>query len=456
MNNIKANFKLKEPESLEPTLIYLKSYLKRKRLVYSTGIKIRPKHWDDRVQRPVTYRLGKIKDELKYSSSEILKLEKREIDTLIREETRLNPSFETQMKYIINSLKKIEDEFEKAIQHLINHNLPINNRTVKAQLIRNINPDQPDSSEEKDFWQRLDEFIEIKGPVFSPLTIKKYNTLKKRLIEFEKSTKYKITFESIDLVFYANYKAYLLDLKNPKRESKRGLLNDTISKEFSAIKSFMQWSLEREYHSNTTFQSKQFSAKRKGKQDQVSLTRTEFESVYELDLSPNLTLEKVRDLFCFAVFTGQRWSDMIQFDKKQLQGNIWVFYSQKTKDYMKIPLMGYSSRALTILEKYNYILPKISQQRFNDYIKEVGDKAGINTKISIKRESGSRTITKSGPKYTFITSHVARRTCVTLMLELDYPIAIIRKITGHKDIETLMRYENVSDKAVLEAFQNLS
>ncbi len=302
----------------------------------------------------------------------------------------------------------------------------------------------------------LDEFIESKGPEISPLTIKYYNTQKKRLKEFEGRIKYKISFESIDLVFYDKYKAYLLDLRNPRRESKRGLLNDTIAKEFSAVKSFMQWSLERQYHSNTTFQSKQFSAKRKGKQDQVTLTKAEFESVYELDLSQNLKLEKVRDLFCFAVFTGQRWSDIIAYDKKQLQGNTWVFYSQKTKDFMKIPLIGYSARALTILEKYNYILPKISQQRFNDYIKEVGGKAGIKTKITIKRESGSRTITKSGPKYRFISSHVARKTCVTLMLERGYPIAIIRKITGHKDIETLMRYENVSDKAVIEALMSLS
>jgi integrase len=98
----------------------------------------------------------------------------------------------------------------------------------------------------------------------------------------------------------------------------------------------------------------------------------------------------------------------------------------------------------------------MSQQKFNEYLKEVGKEAGINSNEIIMRESGSKSVTISKPRYQFISSHTARRTIVTLMMDKGVPINHIQKITGHKDIQTLMRYEHTSEKAVIEAFRNLS
>jgi len=176
--------------------------------------------------------------------------------------------------------------------------------------------------------------------------------------------------------------------------------------------------------------------------------------IKNLDLSKNPRLERVRDLFCFCVFTGQRWSDVISFSKDDLQDNTWEFESKKTKELMKIPLKGFIAQSLDILEKYNYVLPRISQQNFNIVIKEVGKKAEIKSRVKIRRYSGNKLIEISKPKYKFMTSHMGRRTFVTILLQKGVPATTIMKLTGHKDLKTLMKYENTSQDALVEALGN--
>ena len=88
---------------------------------------------------------------------------------------------------------------------------------------------------------------------------------------------------------------------------------------------------------------------------------------------------------------------------------------------MKVPLKGFTQTALDILIKYNFELPIISSQRFNDYIKEVGKKAEFNELITIYRYSGNLRIEITKPKYEHMASHMARRSCVTILLERGVP-----------------------------------
>jgi integrase len=425
-------------------------------MTYSTGIKILPQLWDPGIQSPITVSSAEIKNRMKHDDDPDIAEKRKILEEIIKEEMRNNPTLLSHLSTFVRSLKKVRTAFEDSIHHLSLLNKPLNHITVKAEMNKRLKPDKQKTNLIKGFWERFNEFLETAKLQLKPLTIKKYNTLYTRLKAYEKSRKIKITFDSINMGFYNDYKAYLLNIKNPRRDNKRGLLDDTISKEFSTLKSFLQWSLEMGYHSNTTFQLKRFSANKKNKQDQVTLKKVEVESLLKLDLSSNIRLERVRDLFCFGVFTGQRWSDIEGFERDQLNGNKWIFSSKKTGDIIKVPLFGFSEPAVNILKKYDYKLPVISQQKFNEYIKEVGEKADINEVVTIERQSGSTTDIKKGPKYEFISSHMARRTFVTLFLEMKIPITTIRKVTGHKDVQTLMRYENTSEEAVNEAFNSVS
>lgn len=92
-------------------------------------------------------------------------------------------------------------------------------------------------------------------------------------------------------------------------------------------------------------------------------------------------------------------------------------------------------------------------QKFNEYLKEIGQLVGLNSKVRIVRFSGIKEVELKYPKYEFTSSHVARRTFVTVMIEKGVPLTLIQKITQHSDIRTLVKYEGHSDKSLIEAFK---
>jgi len=455
MKQIAANFKLKETSASSPTLIYLKSYFNKQRFTYSTGRKINPKYWDDGSQRPVTYRLEFIKKEVKTNPAADHKNEQKIIESLIKQGKAENPVFMTEMQNIVADLNNYEQELISAFEYFNRQKEEVTPLRLKKWMDETFQLEKSIQKPVNEFYDRFDEFIQSRMRSNSILTIRKFNTLKTRLKEFEKKHRYKISFDSIDLIFYDKFRNYLLNLENNRTEDITGLLNDTISKYFANLKTFMQWALDRNYHNTTTFKHNQFSAKKKTKNEIVTLTEKELMKLYTLDLSDNPLWKKVRDLFCFATFTGQRWSDIAQFRKEDVRDNWWIFESQKTKETMKVPFKGFIRPALEILEKYNYELPRVIEQTFNKEIKNVGEKAGLTNNITIYRYSGSQKIAITKPKHKFMSSHMARRSCVTILLQRGMPPTTIMKLTGHKDLKTLMKYENTSEEALVEALENI-
>jgi integrase len=185
------------------------------------------------------------------------------------------------------------------------------------------------------------------------------------------------------------------------------------------------------------------------------LTENELNDLYELDLSKKPSYDRVRDLFCFACFTGQRFSDIMRFNKSDFKNNIWTFISAKTKKKVSIPFNGFISKGLEILEKYDYKLPEISNQKFNDYIKEIGKLAKITEPVRIVRYNGKKEIIFEKPKHDFMSSHMGRRTMVTILLSKGVPISLVQKITQHSDIRTLMKYESAGMDSLVDALNKI-
>ena len=228
----------------------------------------------------------------------------------------------------------------------------------------------------KDFYEYFNEFKEAQRITKKERTILKYETLCNQLKAFEKAKKFKISFESIDLNFYEKLMAYYLqDLK---------LLNNTTGKYISALKTFLHWATERKYNTNTSFiKYKAISTSA----DIIYLTEYELNAIYQLDLKGNKRLEQVRDAFCFGCYTGLRHSDITTVKKANIKGDNIIMTSFKTREQIEIPINDYSKE---ILEKYDYQLPAISNQKFNDYIKEVGKLAEINDPIILTKYRGLR------------------------------------------------------------------
>jgi integrase len=231
--------------------------------------------------------------------------------------------------------------------------------------------------------------------------------------------------------------------KNDEGKNEMGLLNDTVAKYVENLKNFMKWSLERSYHKNREFQRSDFSSRRKQRVQIVTLTFDELKKFFDYDFSNDIRLERVRDLFCFACFTGQRWDDVINFDKEDIKGDSWEFTARKPpKKKVIVPFLGYVSPALDILKKYNLEL-------FDEYIKEAAEVAELNRLVSLKRERGREEVIDTKPLHRFITMHTGRRTCVSLLLNVEkMPIPQVMDLTQHSDFKTLRKYINEDPDAL--------
>lgn len=276
----------------------------------------------------------------------------------------------------------------------------------------------------------------------------------KSLKEYEAYYKKKLKFEDFTQSFFNDYELFLVNRKNPYNPE-RGLLNDTIAKYISTLKSFLFWSHEYGYIENIEHLVKiKTSIKKKQKNEIVVLSESELLQLYNFDFSGITRLERARDLFCFACFTGQRFSDVLRFSKDDFNGSLWVFTSYKTKKKVTVPFEGFIQNALPILKKYNYILPNLSNQKLNEYLKELGEIAGLNANEKVIRFSGVKEIITKNPKYKFMSSHMGRRTFVTIMLEKGVPITIVQKLTQHSDLRTLLKYENHSQNTLINSLKS--
>lgn len=164
------------------------------------------------------------------------------------------------------------------------------------------------------------------------------------------------------------------------------------------------------------------------------LTMSEIMTLYNKKLEIK-RLEEVRDVYIFCCFTGFAFYDVSKLTKENIElgidGEKWVFKErQKTKTAERIPLLPI---ALEIINKYshdqyclenNCLLPVCSNVRFNGYLKEVAQIAGISK---------------------YLTSHTARHTfATTVTLENDMPIETVSQLLGHKSIRTTQIYAKIT------------
>lgn len=166
------------------------------------------------------------------------------------------------------------------------------------------------------------------------------------------------------------------------------------------------------------------------------LTESEIETLLETNFTrPGLT--HVRDIFIFQVYTGLAYTDIKHFSKNNIEvgidGNQWlVINRQKTGIRSALPLLP---RASAVLQKYDYKLPVISNQKMNEHLKDIAIICKINKKI---------------------TSHIGRHTfATTITLNKGVPIETVSKILGHTSLQTTMIYAQVVDSKVANDFKLL-
>jgi len=195
------------------------------------------------------------------------------------------------------------------------------------------------------------------------------------------------------------------------------------------------------YTNNLSFKHNKFTYS-EGETDAIYLTEKEIINLYRFDLSKNKRLEQVRDLFVFGCFVGLRFSDYNNVKPEniiRIEGDYFIkLITKKTNELVIIPC---NPVVLDIFKKYDSNLNKLpkslSNQKFNEYIKEVCKKAEFNEKGRLSTEPALEL-------WQCISSHTARRSFATNYYLDGFPTIDLMKITGHKTEKAFLRYIRVS------------
>lgn len=260
---------------------------------------------------------------------------------------------------------------------------------------------------------------------------------------------------------------------------KRGMSEKTVQKHFSNLMWFLRWCSRKGYYKGDIHQLKpKFKVIAP---PVIFLTKEELMRLFKYDIPSNgsiitlsdlngqdylkkvkdaAALEKTRDLFCFCAFTSLRYSDMAKLKRTDIRGNQIHLVTKKTDDALIIDLNDYSK---AILDKYkgkNYpgglALPVISNQKMNDYIKELGELCGINTPITKSVFKGGQRIEITRPKWEMLGTHAGRRTFICYALSVGIPPQVVMKWTGHSDYKAMKPYIDIAESTKAEAMKKFN
>ena len=157
----------------------------------------------------------------------------------------------------------------------------------------------------------------------------------------------------------------------------------------------------------------------------------------------------MRDVFLFQCFSGLRYSDVFNLRRSDVKENHIEVTTVKTADSLIIELNDHSK---TILNKYkdvhfehDKVLPVITNQKMNDYLKELAELAGIDEPIRETYYKGNERIDEITPKYALLGTHAGRRTFICNALSLGIPAQVVMKWTGHSDYKAMKPYIDIAD-----------
>ncbi len=211
------------------------------------------------------------------------------------------------------------------------------------------------------------------------MTIKAYKTSVVHLEAYGSSKNRKTDYEDINLEFYNNYISFLAETQK--------LSHNSIGKEIKNIKVFLNEATERGLNTNMDFKKKKFK-KLSEETDKVYLNQQEIDKIYSLDLKEIPHLDRARDIFIMGSCTGLRYSDFSQVKEENIiDGNKLKIRTNKTNELVVIPMHRYVREVMC---KYKNDLPRIiSNQKMNDYIQKIAEKAELSENIE-------SSITKAG------------------------------------------------------------
>lgn len=206
----------------------------------------------------------------------------------------------------------------------------------------------------------------------------------------------------------------------------RTLNNSTTNKQLKMLKHLLAYAVKERLLDVNPFQL--VLKEDKKKYDTLSLNEVKY--LMSLKITDK-RIDNIRDMFCLQALTGLSYSDMASLTKDDIHNDVIIKKRQKTDITFTIPLFPTSKK---ILEKYDYQLPIISNQKYNAYLKVLGDYAKLPIKLH---------------------SHLGRHSFACILLNSGVDMKTISRALGHANTKiTESTYAFMNDKTVVNNILN--
>nr|WP_299486243.1 site-specific integrase [uncultured Allomuricauda sp.] len=276
--------------------------------------------------------------------------------------------------------------------------------------------------------QQMEKLIDIE---FALGTYKRYHTTRSHVAEFIKTElrKTDIPVRDVDLKFIKGFEYFLKTTKECNHNSALKYVNN--------FKKIIRMAVAHEWVSKDPFYNYKVQFKTV---EREFLSKEELQALVDKQIKGK-RLNIVRDMFVFCCYTGLSYIDVQKLHPdnivKHIDGSLWIKSKRtKTKSRLGIPLLP---TALSIMEKYqdhpkvingDCVLPVLSNQKSNAYLKEIADLCGIKKNL---------------------TTHLARHTfATTVTLSNGVPIETVGQMLGHKNLRTTQHYAKIIDRKVAD------
>lgn len=385
-------------------------------LTASTDLKVEPKKWSSAKQKVKLTADDATKDEV---NNNLIELEK----FIFNEFNSDNSKGEFIDKYWLR--KKIANFFNRPIDETVVDQvffIPFIETFIKNAPTR---------------------IIKGKNKVIAKGTITKYSTTQRKLEEYEERFKTKLKFTDLDLTFYDRFVNFL------SQEQKINL--GTIGNYIGTLKTIARDAKLKGLPVHPHIEHPNFFVP-KITSDSIYLNDDEINTIFKFDFKGVERLENTRDLFIIGLRTGLRISDFLRLKDTNIKNGFIEIETQKTGQTVTIPL---HNQVKAILEKRNGFPRTISDQKFNEYVKDLCQVAGFNLKVQGSKINKETKRKEEGvfEKWELVTSHICRRSFATnLYGKLDN--LTIMGITGHQTETQFLKYIKITSTEKAEKLKD--
>ncbi|HQF10660.1 MAG TPA: site-specific integrase [Paludibacteraceae bacterium] len=274
--------------------------------------------------------------------------------------------------------------------------------------------DEKVNGSQTDYFQFAENELRLKDKIWC------YQHFRQHYYELQKLKKFKneVIIEKIDVRFIDEYVHYMTVKLNNKI--------NTVNKTLKKMKTILNIAVQKNVIEKNPFVNYKIKSE---KTHRVFLTNEELEKLYQFyfNYKRDDKYKTVLHYFLFACYTGLRYSDIEQLKWNHIIENQIYLVQHKTNELVQIPL---SENAISLLpeKRSEHIFDVLSNQKSNEYLKILMEKAGIEKDVSF---------------------HTARHTFATLSLELGINLRVVQKLLGHQKISTTQIYTAVTDKVLL-------